>query len=259
MDVPSLFPSMGFCPTWLDLAFVRVAKQYAQLSLRLLPLRSAAGRAIHPLLNESRAQRPADDFPHSMADAVNGSDDLLQRFRHLVLPELDAAYNFARFLSRDADAAQDIVQNAYLRAFRAFDTYRGGALRAWLLTIVRNCYHDWLRDHRRKSAVEIHAAASDDADDRSDGGIEEIASLDDTPEAALLRKTESQRVRAILNRIAPPLREVLVLREIEGLSYREIAAIAAVPAGTVMSRLARARKEFSEIWQTETDPSRTKS
>jgi RNA polymerase sigma-70 factor (ECF subfamily) len=165
------------------------------------------------------------------------------------VPHLDAAYNFARFLSRNPDAAQDIVQEAFLRAYRSFDGYQGGDARAWIFAIVRNCYHNWLMDHRRKARVEIDAHRCDDSQEFS---IDDVASDEDTPEAALLRTGESNAVRVVLNKLPRPLREVLVLRELEGLSYRQIAETFALPIGTVMSRLARARAQFESAWRRQT-------
>ena len=179
--------------------------------------------------------------------------DTLMRFQQAVVPQLDAAYNFARFLSRDADAAQDIVQNAFLKAYRGFDGYRGGDARAWIFAIVRNCYRDWLLERRRKAQAEVDPIRQGDFGDFA----ETVASEDDTPETTLLRKAEAERVRWILTMIPRPLREVLVLRELEDLSYRQIADVTSVPIGTVMSRLARARKEFGDAWRREIDSRET--
>jgi RNA polymerase sigma factor (sigma-70 family) len=176
-----------------------------------------------------------------------GADATLARFNQNVVPQLDAAYNFARFLSRDADAAQDIVQEAFLRAYRSFAGYRGGDARAWIFTIVRNCYHNWLMDRRRKSRVEMDY----DGESDSDEFISTIPSDEDTPETALARKAEAQTVRLILNAMPRPFREILVFREIEELSYHQISEITALPIGTVMSRLARARKAFGDAWNSE--------
>lgn len=177
-----------------------------------------------------------------------GASDLLVRFQRDIVPELDAAYNFARFLSRDADAAQDIVQEAFLRAYRSFDGYQGGDARAWIFAIVRNCYHNWLLDRRRKALHEVDVGGDDDTPENA---IDNVASDEDSPETALLRRAESGAVRLVLNKLPRSLREILVLRELEGLSYRQIAEIAALPIGTVMSRLARARARFESAWRLE--------
>lgn len=175
-------------------------------------------------------------------------DDTQARFRRDIMPELDAAYNFARYLSRDADAAQDIVQEAFLRACRGFHGYQGRSARAWLFAIVRNCYHDWLIHRRRRAQVEVDVHRLDNSTEFS---IDDIPSGEDSPEAALVRKAEPNAVRVVINTLPRSMREVLVLRELEGLSYRQIAEVAALPIGTVMSRLARARKKFAETWRRE--------
>jgi RNA polymerase sigma factor (sigma-70 family) len=172
------------------------------------------------------------------------ADATLARFKQNVVPQLDAAYNFARFLSRDADAAQDIVQEAFLRAYRSFAGYRGGDIRAWIFTIVRNCYHSWQMDRRRKSRLEVDRHGEGDSEEF----ISTIPSDEDTPEATLVRKAEAQTVHLILDAMPRPFREILVLREIEELSYHQISDITALPIGTVMSRLARARKAFADAW-----------
>jgi RNA polymerase sigma-70 factor (ECF subfamily) len=184
------------------------------------------------------------------APARSTATDTLARFQRDIVPQLDAAYNFARFLSRDADAAQDIVQEAFLRAYRSFHGYQGGDARAWIFAIVRNCYHNWLLDRRRKASHEIDLHGRDDADENP---IDNVPSDEDSPETTLLRRAQSGAVRLVLGKLPRPLREILVLRELEGLSYRQIAEIAALPIGTVMSRLARARTHFENAWRQETD------
>ena len=162
----------------------------------------------------------------------------LERFEAVVLPHLDAAYNLARYLTRDADDAQDIVQEASLRAFRYFAGFRGTAAsegRAWLLAIVRNTARTW-RDRNRHNAQ----AATFDEELHSD------AIADDHPEAAIVRQSEDEAVRAAIDRLPTEFREVIVLRELEGLSYKEISEVAGVPVGTVMSRLSRARRRLEE-------------
>jgi len=179
------------------------------------------------------------------------TDDALARFKQTIVPHLDAAYKLARILSKDADAAQDIVQEALLRAYRGFAGYRGENARAWISRIVRNCYYNWLMSRRRKSRLEV--------DSHDFGYTEELilsVSLDEcTPEAMLVRNAETQAVRSVLNAMSPPLREILMLREFDELSYRQISEIRALPIGTVMSRLARARKAFADAWQRETKKS----
>jgi RNA polymerase sigma factor (sigma-70 family) len=201
--------------------------------------------------------RPVELAPTSALDQLGllvqsrlpSEDAVLTSFKQNIVPQLDAAYNFARFLSRDADAAQDIVQEAFLRAYRSFAGYRGGDTRAWIFTIVRNCYHSWLTDRRRKSRLEIDHHGEGDSEEF----ISNIPSDEDNPEAALVRKAEAQTVRLILNAMPRPFREILVLREIEELSYHQISDITALPIGTVMSRLARARKAFGDAWRREAE------
>jgi RNA polymerase sigma factor (sigma-70 family) len=190
-----------------------------------------------------------DSRPASGSRQTNDANDRYRRFQSQIVPHLDAAYNFARFLSRNPDAAQDIVQETFLRAYRGFDGYQGGDARAWIFSIVRNCYHNWLLEGRRKARLEIDVHRRDDAADFS---IDDIPSEEDTPEAALLRASEAGTVRTVLNKLPRTLREVLVLRELEGLSYRQIAQTSALPIGTVMSRLARARTRFEGLWRQQT-------
>lgn len=183
------------------------------------------------------------------SEGARPAADTAARFNRLIIPHLEAAYNFARFLSRDGDAAQDIVQDAFLRAYRSFDGYRGGDARSWVFAIVRNCYHVWLQENRRKSRVEM--PLTDNNDGASASIADDIASEEDTPETALIRKTESEHVRTVIYSLPDALREILILRELEQLSYRQIADITELPIGTVMSRLARARQEFGKAWHGE--------
>ncbi len=156
-------------------------------------------------------------------------------FSAVVLPHLDAAYSLARFLTRDSEAAEDVVQDAVLKAHRAFAGYRGGDPKAWLLTIVRREFIDWSNARRAARSVFVAETPEDTPD--GEGRCE-----DDTPEQALLRKGEIEAVRQAIEALPEPFREALVLRELEELSYRQVAEIAGVPIGTVMSRLARARE-----------------
>lgn len=151
------------------------------------------------------------------------------RFRAEVMPHMDAAYRYARYLSGDAAAAEDIVQNAFVRAFRGFAAFHGAAPKAWLLAIVRNCCFDWAKANRMPVP---------------DG----IADADaETPETILERKAEIAIVRETVEHLPEPFREALVLRELEEMSYKEIATLTQVPLGTVMSRLARAREMFARL------------
>jgi len=149
------------------------------------------------------------------------------------MPHLGAAYNLARWLTRSEHDADDVVQDAYLRAFRGFSGYRGGDARTWLLRIVRNTSYTWLRQRRGETVSE---------------GADELAELPDDdavdPEAQLIGQADAARVRTALDTLPVELREAVVLRELEGLSYKEIAEVADIPLGTVMSRLSRGRKHL---------------
>ncbi|KWO47321.1 RNA polymerase subunit sigma [Burkholderia sp. MSMB1459WGS] len=164
-----------------------------------------------------------------------------ERFRVLVLPHLDAAYNLARWLSGSAGDADDVVQDACMRALRFVDSCRGDNARPWLLTIVR---HTWYTEWRRRTHA--HEVALPDTLDDADVPDDWQPATED-PLAHLLRGENVRLVNAALAQLPPEYREVLVLREMEDLSYREIAAIADVPVGTVMSRLARGRRKLAAL------------
>jgi RNA polymerase sigma factor (sigma-70 family) len=200
---------------------------------------------------ESTATPALDQWELLVQSGLQSADDTLSEFKQNIVPHLGAAYNLARLLSKDADAAQDIVQEAFLRAYRSFAGYRGENARAWILKIVRNCCYSWLMSRRRKSRLEV------DSHDfgHTEEAILNVPSDECTPEAMLVREAETQTVRFVLDTMPLPLREILVLRELEELSYRQIAEITAMPIGTVMSRLARARKAFADAWQRETNES----
>ncbi|KAB1072495.1 sigma-70 family RNA polymerase sigma factor [Methylobacterium planeticum] len=170
-------------------------------------------------------------------------------FHDVVLPHLDAAYNLARFLTRDADAADDIVQEAFLRAFRAFDGFRGGDPRAWLLAIVRNCARSWANERARVRALSEPLAAARPERDAEAEALEMSDPDEGTPETVLLRDSEASVIRRLIAALPEAFREVLVLREFDDLSYRQIAEITATPIGTVMSRLARARQMLGAAWR----------
>lgn len=170
----------------------------------------------------------------------------LARFQALMLPHLDAAHNLARFLCRDADVAEDIVQEAFLRAFRSFGDYRGGSPRAFILTIVRNCHHSWWQERKRGRTEPLDGGLTEDGETRE---RTDLPHDEADPESALLQRDEAGEVRAVLGTLPEAFREVLVLREMEDLSYREISEVTTTPLGTVMSRLARARALFAEAWK----------
>jgi RNA polymerase sigma-70 factor (ECF subfamily) len=157
----------------------------------------------------------------------------LERFNECVLVYLDAAHNLARYLLRDPHQAEDAVQEAFLRAIRHFDSFRGADGRAWLLSIVRNSCFTLLRRRR-----------PDDQRIEFDEDLHSPREESSGPEADLASTITSESLRDGLDRLAAEYREVLVLRELEGLSYKEIAQVAGVPIGTVMSRMARGRKQL---------------
>jgi RNA polymerase sigma factor (sigma-70 family) len=164
------------------------------------------------------------------------------RFQQLALPHLDAAYNLARWLSGNANDADDIVQDAFMRAFRFFDQFHGDSARPWLLTIVRRTwYSEWRRRATSRNTVEFDDNLDDATfDDWSDGSAAD-------PEMLLIREEDTRLVHEALEKLPVEYREVMILRELEEMSYREIAEIADLPLGTVMSRLARGRRKLAAL------------
>ncbi len=173
-------------------------------------------------------------------------DDRRRRFEVLVLPHLDAAYRFARWLARSPGDADDVVQEAILRAFRGFDAVRGADTKAWLLTIVRNCHLTAVTQQRRRAFVPLP-----EAHDTRDGSAM-IATTPD-PESSSIRRDEERTLDRLMSALPEEQREILVLRELEEMDYRGIAAIINVPIGTVMSRLARARAALKAQWLREAE------
>jgi RNA polymerase sigma-70 factor, ECF subfamily len=157
-------------------------------------------------------------------------------FEETVLPHLDAAYNYARWLAKNEADAQDVVQDACVRAMRYFATLRDTDARAWLFAIVRNTWYSRLS---RVAIVKESTPLADARDEPPDQALD--------PEALLLQQHAVARVRVALEQLPPDFREVLVLRELEGLSYKEIASVVQVPIGTVMSRLARGRERLLQV------------
>jgi RNA polymerase sigma-70 factor (ECF subfamily) len=160
------------------------------------------------------------------AGVMNKSD-----FEQVFLPHLDAAYNLARWLTRDPSDADDVVQESFMRAFRFYNGFKGGDSRAWLLKIVRNTFYTWLRKNRPR---EIFYELDEDRHEAVSGD----------PEAVLQENIDKQFLRKLLEGLPPAYREIIVLRDLEGLSYKEISSVTELPLGTVMSRLARARKRL---------------
>ena len=168
-----------------------------------------------------------------------------QRFREAALPHLDDVYTLARYLLRNADDAEDAVQECYLRALKHFDSYRGPAMKPWLFAILRNvCRAEFARRSSSPTA---------DIDDLPEDAAQTPLwhERQDTPETQMLRQRDASAVRKLVTALAEPFRETFVLREIHNLSYREIADIVAAPVGTVMSRLARARAMLRSAWMAE--------
>jgi RNA polymerase sigma-70 factor (ECF subfamily) len=166
------------------------------------------------------------------------SDERTRRFELLAMPHLDAAFNLARWLTGNGADAEDVVQDAYLRAFRYFDAFRGGAFRVWLLTIVRNAFLDWVKDNRSARMVFLPADESTEAHPDPQPNVE----------AMLLERVDREVLTALVEKLPAEYREILVLREIEDLSYKEIAEVTGIPTGTVMSRLSRARQALRKAW-----------
>jgi RNA polymerase sigma-70 factor (ECF subfamily) len=168
--------------------------------------------------------------------------DRARRFRDAAMPHLDDLYTLARYLMRNASDADDAVQECYLRALRHFDSYRGPAMKPWLLTILRNvCNADFARRGR-------HEIPTDLADEDAATQVPMWQEPHATPETALLRQQDGDTIRRLVAALPAPFREAIVLREINDLSYSEIAEAAGVPVGTVMSRLARARSMLRSAW-----------
>jgi RNA polymerase sigma-70 factor (ECF subfamily) len=157
-------------------------------------------------------------------------------FEQAVLPHLNAAYNLARWLTRNDHDAEDVVQDAYVRALRFFGGFRGDDARAWLLAIVRNTCYDFLRSRRPHELTEAF-----------DEEVHTVVDENQSPEVMLLRRADQVMVRRALESLPLPWREVIVLRELEGLSYKQIADAAGIKIGTVMSRLARARARLQHL------------
>ena len=161
-----------------------------------------------------------------------GPQDRTKRFEELMMPHLDAAYNLALWLTHDPQDAQDVVQEADARALRFFDGFRGTEARAWLLAVVRNTCFNWLKRNRST------AANIEDAQATNDPALADK----ETPEKAMLESTSRERLNRAIADLPDEFRETLILRELEDMSYKEIAQVAGIPIGTVMSRLARARE-----------------
>ena len=174
------------------------------------------------------------------------NDDLqkAQRFREAALPYLDDVYTLARYLLRDASDAEDAVQECYLRALKHFDSYRGPAMKPWLFAILRNvCNAEYARRAHRPGAIEDTPGAAEQTPIWQESEA--------NPETEVLRSRDAGAIRRMIDALAEPFKETFVLREINNLSYREIADAVGAPVGTVMSRLARARAMLRAAWTAE--------
>jgi RNA polymerase sigma factor (sigma-70 family) len=186
-----------------------------------------------------KSEKPLLRLASTTQSGLSGIDDNA-RFADVVMPHIDDAYRLAHWLTGNSTDAEDVVQDASLRAFRAVQGYAGGSARAWLLNIVRNTAYSWLRKNRPTAvvtvddleAVELAQANPSDPDP-------------ETPETTLLAQIDTDQLRAAIAALPAPFRETLVLRDIEGLDYREIAQTTEAPISTVMSRLARARRRLT--------------
>jgi RNA polymerase sigma factor (sigma-70 family) len=186
------------------------------------------------------AERPPMRMVASDAqDSLSGLDDNA-RFRSVVMPHIDEAYRLAHWLTGNRTDAEDVVQDASMRAFRAIRNYAGGSARSWVLSIVRNTAYSWLRKNRPAAVVTVEDLEAVELEQANPGDRDA-----DNPEAALIAKADADQLRAAIAALPTAFRETLVLRDIEGLDYREIAQATEVPIGTVMSRLARARHRLT--------------
>jgi RNA polymerase sigma-70 factor (ECF subfamily) len=167
------------------------------------------------------------------------------KFATVVVPHLAAAYSLARWLVGNGSDAEDVVQEAALRAFRSLDTFNDGSARAWVLAIVRNTAYTWSSSNKRAALVAIDDLGLDEKNEvELNGGVTGASAP--TPEHTLIARAEADELERAIAALAPQIREVVVLRDLQGLSYREIATVANVPIGTVMSRLARGRRHLIE-------------
>ncbi len=178
-----------------------------------------------------------------MTGDAHDEHDRARRFRNAALPHIDDVFTFARHLMRNTADAEDAVQECYLRALHHFDGYRGPAMKPWLLAILRNvCNAEFARRGKQEAPLER---------DEAGATTEELPMWQEpqaSPEAVLLRQQDDATIRRLIDELPQPFREIVVLREVNDLSYHEIAAVAGVPVGTVMSRLARARTMLRAAW-----------
>jgi RNA polymerase sigma-70 factor (ECF subfamily) len=199
------------------------------------------------MLYRLRAQDlPTPSRPGPAAVTRKGSDDdRARRFREAALPYLDDVYTLARYLLRDSTDAEDAAQECYLRALRHFDTYQGPAIKPWLFAILRNICRS---EFSRRSSAPVAMEEQTETDEEATPLWQEAQG---TPEIQILRERDDETIRRLVAGLPEPFREAIVLREINDLSYREIAEVVGAPVGTVMSRLARARSMLRNAWMAE--------
>jgi len=200
----------------------------------------------HPRMIATGGTRSSDAATRGRVAAPE-TGDKAERFRALALPHLGDVYTLARYLLRDPADAEDAAQECYLRAFRHFDTFRGGVAKPWLLAILRNvCRAEYARRGK------LSALVADDGDDAAESVSEGLWSEGaHSPEAQSLTRLDAETARRLIADLPEPFRETVVLREINNLSYREIAEVVDAPVGTVMSRLARGRSLLRQAWLAE--------
>jgi RNA polymerase sigma-70 factor, ECF subfamily len=182
----------------------------------------------------------------SMAYEGGGDRGKAERFRAAALPYLDDVYTLARYLLRNVADAEDAAQECYLRAFRHFETFRGGPIKPWLLAILRNVCR---AEYARRGA--LAAMVADNLDEADDSAVGLWSEAQQSPETETLHRLDGETMQRLITQLPDTFREAIVLREVNDLSYREIANIAGVPVGTVMSRLARARALLRTAWLAE--------
>ena len=187
----------------------------------------------------SRGRESKGEATDARTDRASIDPDLARRFRDAALPHMDALYSLARYLLRNPDDAEDAVQECYLRALRHFDSFQGPAIKPWLMAILRNvCRAEYGR----------RAAAHDGGDELTESAVPLWQEPQQPPDAEMLARKDAESVRDLVASLPEAFREVLVLREIDDLSYRDIAKVIDAPVGTVMSRLARARAMLRDAW-----------
>jgi RNA polymerase sigma factor (sigma-70 family) len=203
--------------------------------------------SIHARRGAFRIKERSDDGPGESFDQnpPGGDDKDMQpghddhaRFSRLVLPHLGDAYSLARWITGSRADAEDVVQDACLRAFRAIGSIGDGSSRPWVLTVVRNTAYTWLRKNRPSAILVVEDLESVETALATRGDPD-----DETPETALISKADAACLQAAIAALPTAYRETLILRDVQGLSYREISEVTGVPIGTVMSRLARGRKQ----------------